>query len=222
MNMLKANGVSRTFRRGAGTVSAVQGVTLELPSGQLTAIVGRSGTGKSTLLNLLAGLLTPTEGTVLLEGRELYRLPDAALSRLRSEKIGVIAQGQTALQNLTVLENVMLPCALYPDGSGAADRAQALLERVGISRLAAARPATLSGGELRRMAVARALIRQPAVILADEPTSDLDSENTAAVIALLRQAADEGSAVLLVTHERDCLKSADAVYRMDGGMLSNI
>lgn len=220
--MLKANGVSRTFRREAGTVSAVQGVTLELPSGQLTAIVGRSGSGKSTLLNLLAGLLTPTEGTVLLDGQELYRLPDAELSRLRSQKIGVIAQGQTALQNLTVLENIMLPCALYPGVSDAAGRAQALLERVGISRLATARPLSLSGGELRRMAVARALIRQPSVILADEPTSDLDGENTAAVIALLRQAADQGSAVLLVTHETDCLKSADAVYRMDGGMLSNI
>ncbi|SBV97408.1 Lipoprotein-releasing system ATP-binding protein LolD [uncultured Eubacteriales bacterium] len=222
MNMLKANGVSRTFRRGAGTVSAVQGITLELPSGQLTAIVGRSGSGKSTLLNLLAGLLTPTEGTVLLDGQELYRLPDAELSRLRSQKIGVIAQGQTALQNLTVLENIILPCALYPGVSDAAGRAQALLERVGISRLATARPASLSGGELRRMAVARALIRQPSVILADEPTSDLDGENTAAVIALLRQAADQGSAVLLVTHETDCLKSADEVYRMDGGMLSNI
>ncbi|HEX2999000.1 MAG TPA: ATP-binding cassette domain-containing protein [Armatimonadota bacterium] len=173
------------------------------------------------MLNLLAGLLTPSEGTVFLDERELYHLSDTERSRLRNRMIGVIPQGQTALQNLTVLENVLLPCALYPDGDGSLGRARELLEQVGISHLASAMPASLSGGELRRMAVARSLVRQPEVIMADEPTSDLDGENTAAVISLLRQAADRGASVLLVTHELDILEHADVVYHMENGTLKS-
>lgn len=217
--MLQANSVTKTFRRGAQRIVAVKETTLGLSAGRLTAIIGRSGSGKSTLLNLLAGLLTPSSGRVLLDGQDLYQRSDAELSRCRNQKIGVIPQGQTALHNLTVLENILLPCALYPGDDNAVERAGALLEQVGLTRLAAAKPASLSGGELRRMAVARALIRQPEVILADEPTGDLDSENTNSVIALLRQAADQGAAVLLVTHELDTLKSADDVYRMSDGEL---
>lgn len=218
--MLEANAVKKVFLRGGKEVHAVRGVTLKLPPGRLTAIIGRSGSGKSTLLSLLAGILTPTAGEVLLDDKALYTLPDNLLSRLRSEKIGVIPQGQTALQSLSVLENVLLPCALYPSGEDCNGRARALLEQVGIAPLADARPATLSGGELRRMAIARALIRQPAVLLADEPTSDLDGENSAAVTALLRAAADDGAAVLLVTHELSALDRADAVYSMEDGVLS--
>lgn len=218
--MLQADAVSRRFQRGTRMMSAVSRATLEIPAGRVTAVVGRSGSGKSTLLNLLAGLLTPSEGTVFLNKQDLYHLSDAERSRLRNRKIGVIPQGQTALQNLTVLENILLPCALYPDGDDSLGRARELLERVGIAHLALVMPASLSGGELRRMAVARALIRQPEIILADEPTSDLDGENTATVIALLRQAADRGAAVLLVTHELDTLEHADAVYHMENGTLS--
>lgn len=219
--MLQADTVSRLFQRGTRTVSAVSQATLTLPPGRVTAVIGRSGSGKSTLLNLLAGLLTPSEGTVFLNEQDLYHLSDAERSRLRNRKIGVIPQGQTALQNLTVLENVLLPCTLYPDGDGSLSRTQELLEQVGIAHLASAMPASLSGGELRRMAVARALVRQPEFILADEPTSDLDGENTAAVIAMLRQAADRGASVLLVTHELDTLEHADVVYHMEDGTLKS-
>lgn len=217
--MLEAIAVSRIFKRAACAVTAVTRATLKLPPGNITAVVGRSGSGKSTLLNLLAGLLTPTEGEIRFNGQDIYQLSDAKRSRLRNEKIGVIQQGQTALLNLTVRENVLLPCALYPDGGDAEGRARELLEQVGIGALADAMPASLSGGELRRMAVARALIRQPEVILADEPTSDLDGENTAAVMRLLRQATGDRAAVLLVTHETDTLQYADAVYQMDSGVL---
>lgn len=220
--MLQAKGVTKIFPRGPRSVTAVNEVTLELPAGELTAVLGRSGSGKSTLLHLLAGLLTPSSGTVWLDGQELYQMPDAQRSRLRNQKIGVIPQGYSALGNLTVLENVLLPSALYPGAEDSEERAAALLEQVGISHLAAARPASLSGGELRRMAIARALVGRPEVILADEPTGDLDSENTNAVISLLRQAADRGSAVLLVTHEADTLDSADSVYRMSDGILERI
>jgi putative ABC transport system ATP-binding protein len=186
----------------------------------VTAVIGRSGSGKSTLLNLLAGLLTPTSGDVTLDGEALYGGPDLELSQLRNRKIGIIPQGQAALQSLTVRQNILLPLGLFPDAP-APDPSAELMELVGIPHLADARPATLSGGELRRMAIARAMIRRPEVILADEPTSDLDEENTSAVTALMRQAADQGAAVLLVTHELDTLQIADTVYRMDHGALKN-
>jgi putative ABC transport system ATP-binding protein len=220
MKMLQANEVSKVFRRGSHLVSAVENVTLNLPPGQVTAVIGRSGSGKSTLLNLLAGLLTPTSGTVTLDEQELYGRPDLELSQLRNRKIGIIPQGQAAIQSLTVRQNILLPLGLFPEAP-APDRAAELMELVGIPHLADAKPATLSGGELRRMAIARAMIQRPEVILADEPTSDLDEENTSAVTALLRQAADQGAAVLLVTHEMDTLQIADTVYRMEHGVLKN-
>jgi putative ABC transport system ATP-binding protein len=220
MKMLQANEVSKVFRRGSHLVSAVENVTLNLPPGQVTAVIGRSGSGKSTLLNLLAGLLTPTSGTVTLDEQKLYGRPDLELSQLRNRKIGIIPQGQAAIQSLTVRQNILLPLGFFPEAP-APDRAAELMELVGIPHLADAKPATLSGGELRRMAIARAMIQRPEVILADEPTSDLDEENTNAVTALLRQAADQGAAVLLVTHEMDTLQIADTVYRMEHGVLKN-
>jgi putative ABC transport system ATP-binding protein len=216
--MLQASEVSKAFRRGSHLISAVENVTLNLPRGQVTAVVGRSGSGKSTLLNLLAGLLTPTSGTVTLDEQELYGQPDLELSQLRNRKIGVIPQGQTAIQSLTVRQNILLPLGFFSEDSSP-DQAAELMEMVGILHLADAKPATLSGGELRRMAIARAMIRHPEVILADEPTGDLDEENTNMVTTLLRHAADRGAAVLLVTHELDTLQIADTVYRMEYGAL---
>lgn len=217
--MLQVHKVSKTFRRGTKSIAAVREADLKLIPGQLTAVIGPSGSGKSTLLNMMAGLLTPTSGNVTLNGEDIYRLPDTRLSELRNRKIGVVLQGQTALPNLTVLQNILLPLGLSSEENGFKDRPERLLELVGISHLASAGPKTLSGGELRRVAIARAMVRQPEVILADEPTGDLDRENTEAVISLLREAADQGAAVLLVTHELDLLNRADAVWRMDGGVL---
>ena len=219
---LKAMGVSRRyFRQGKGKnfFYAVEKTDLTLLPGQLTEITGRSGSGKSTLLNMLAGLLEPTEGRVLLDGTDLYALEDGARSRLRNSAIGVIPQGQTGLHSLTVLENVKLPSLLYGKEPCSDERAEELLERVGIARLRDVYPNELSGGEMRRLAIARALVMGPGVILADEPTGDLDDENTAGVLSLLRSCADEGSAVLLVTHETGAAEYADVVYRMDNGVL---
>ena len=168
---------------------------------------------------MLAGLLAPTTGKVLLYGTDLYALDDDARSRLRNEAIGVIPQGQTGLRSLTVLENVKLPCLMYGD-EVSDDTALMLLERVGLARLKDVYPNELSGGELRRLAIARSLIRRPGILLADEPTSNLDNENTQAVLKLLRDTADSGAAVLLVTHERDAAAYADKVWRMSDGVLS--
>lgn len=219
---LTAEKISRQyFRKGKGTnvFQAVKETSLTLRPGELVEIEGRSGSGKSTLLNMLAGLLTPTAGTVCLDGTDLYQLPDPELSRLRNRHIGVIPQGQTGLKALTVRENILLPASLW---GNAADEtyAEELMERVGIRPLADAYPDELSGGELRRMAIARGLVLHQEILLADEPTADLDDENTRNVLELLRQCADEGKAVLLVTHEPEAAAYANRVYRMNEGVLS--
>lgn len=219
---LKAEGVSRQYFRKSklsNVFLAVKETDFTLPAGQLTEITGRSGSGKSTLLHMLAGLLTPTTGRVLLGGTDLYALDDAERSKLRNKSVGVIPQGQTALRSLTVMENVKLPCAMYGDAVSD-DVALELLERVGLAALRDAWPNELSGGELRRLAIARALLRKPTVLLADEPTSNLDDENTYAVLRLMRQCADKGAAVLLVTHEREAAEYADRVLRMSDGVLA--
>ena len=183
--------------------------------------MGRSGSGKSTLLNVCAGLLEPTTGKVFLDDTDLYALEDKERSRLRNQAIGVIPQGQTGLRSLTVLENVLLPCEMYGI-TGQEEYAMELLERVGIADLAGTYPSELSGGEMRRLSIARALIRNPGVLLADEPTGDLDDENTHVVLGMLRRFADEGTAVLLVTHESDAEEYADEVYRMEKGILKPV
>jgi len=184
--------------------------------------MGRSGSGKTTLLHMLAGLLTPTSGRVLLGETDLYRLDDRALSRLRNANIGVVPQGRSAIDSLTVLENVLLPGRMY---GGTVDEAAARrwLAVLGIESLAGAWPAELSGGELRRMAIARAMAQGPKVLLADEPTGDLDDENTARVLSVLSEAARaRDCAVLIVSHDSEAAGYADRLLRMDGGALEEV
>ena len=219
---LRAEGVGKRYFRNnkqANYFYAVKGADLVISEGSLTEVTGRSGSGKSTLLNILAGLLEPTEGKVFLDRVDLYDMADGPRSELRNRCIGVVPQGQTGLHSLTVLENVKLPCLLYGE-SVSDESAMELLARVGIADLKDAYPNELSGGEMRRLAIARALIKKPGILLADEPTGDLDDENTHTVLRLLRQAADEGTAVLLVTHEREAAAYADRLFRMDSGVLT--
>lgn len=222
--ILRTENVTRQyFRQGKGTnvFTALQETSLSISGGKLIEIMGRSGSGKSTLLNVCAGLLEPTTGKVFLDDTDLYALEDKERSRLRNQAIGVIPQGQTGLRSLTVLENVLLPCEMYGI-TGQEEYAMELLERVGIADLAGTYPSELSGGEMRRLSIARALIRNPGVLLADEPTGDLDDENTHVVLGMLRRFADEGTAVLLVTHESDAEEYADEVYRMEKGILKPV
>ena len=220
---LAAQGLTKRFfrkgRESAQWFDAVGAVSLELRAGSLTVLTGRSGSGKTTLLNMLAGLLEPTEGKVLLDGTDLYALPDEGLSRLRNEKIGVVPQGQTPLHSLTVLQNVCLPALMYRPDDGVEGRALDLLGQLGIRGLADSHPRELSGGEQRRMAIARALACRPAVVLADEPTSDLDDENTHVVLRLLRATAEGGAAVLVATHDQAARAVADELLRLDAGIL---
>ena len=220
--IVNAENISRRYFRktgGANYFYAVKPVSLEIAAGEVVVLTGRSGSGKTTLLNMLSGLLKPTEGKVRIDETDLYSLDDRALSRLRSERIGVVPQGRSAIDTLTVLENILLPARLYgrPEPIAAARQ---WMERLGIAPLRDARPAELSGGELRRMAIVRALAQSPDFLFADEPTGDLDDENTRLVLSAFQAYAHEQKkAVFVVTHENDALQYADTVYQMDGGRI---
>ena len=219
---LRAENISKKYYRptkNASHLEAVKPLGFILEEGKVTEITGRSGSGKSTLLYMLAGLLKPDSGKVLLDDQDLYSLTDDQLSRLRNQKFGVIPQGQTGLFALTVLENVLAPVAIYGDTKNYEENAKKLLSMVGIENLGDSKMSELSGGEMRRMAIARALILDPEIIFADEPTDDLDDENTKAVLALLQKIARGGKSVLLVTHESMAEQYADIIYRMDAGRL---
>ena len=225
---INAKAVSREFiRKGKGTnrFTAVKPTDITLESGKLTVLMGRSGSGKSTLLNLLSGLLTPTSGKVFFDDTDIYSLDDEKLSEFRNRNTGIVPQGQTAIHSLNVIDNVCLSYMLYPktgELQAVYNEAEELLERLGIAELKNVMPSELSGGELRRMAIARALIGKPAAVFADEPTCDLDDENTAFVLELMKETAHAGAAVLVVTHERDAEKYADVLYDMNSGELRQI
>ena len=220
--IIEATGLTKEFARARGgkrLFTAVHPLDIGLEERQLTLVSGHSGSGKSTLANMLAGILTPTAGHVRLDGTDLYSLRDEELSRLRNECIGLVPQGHTALRALTVLDNVLLPSILYAKAEAPADRARELLASVGLGDLADAAPTELSGGELRRMAIARALLMDPAIVIADEPTAGLDSVNATAALTLLRDSADRGAAVLVVSHEAEAQRFADRSYVMEDGHL---
>ena len=220
--ILEATGLSKEFARARGgrrVFTAVHPLDIGLDEGQLTVISGHSGSGKSTLLTMLAGILTPTAGHVHVDGTDLYALRDEERSRLRNARIGLVPQGNTALRALTVLDNVLLPSVLYSRDEAPAARGRELLTTVGLADLAEAKPTELSGGELRRMAIARALLMDPAIVIADEPTAGLDSANATTVLTLLRDAADRGTAVLVVSHEAETQRFADRSYVMEDGHL---
>ncbi len=218
---LRADLISRRYFRKRGEANffeAVRPVSLTLRSGEMTVLKGRSGSGKTTLLHMLAGLLTPSEGKVWLDDTDLYALDDRKLSELRNKRIGVIPQGRSAVDTLTVYENILLPGILY-GGTPRTEDAESWMEALDILDLRDSMPGELSGGELRRMAIARVMTSDQDVILADEPTGDLDNENTEIVLTALRQSAKAGKAVLVVSHEDDAEAYADHVLHMDGGSI---
>lgn len=221
--ILRAEAIAKWYYRKSGKSNrffAVKETNLELQEGSLTVLMGRSGSGKTTFLHMIGGLLPPASGKIYIGDTDLYARKDKELSRFRNAHIGMVPQGHAAVQSLNVLENVMLPVMMYGAGNDVRNQAIALLERFGIEHLQEAFPSELSGGELRRVSVARALVGNPDILLADEPTGDLDDENTVLVMEALREAADAGKTVLIVTHEADALGYADKSIHMNAGVLT--
>jgi putative ABC transport system ATP-binding protein len=202
---IHVNDVVKTYPLGAGEVVALDHLSLDIAHGEFVAIVGRSGSGKTTLLNLLAGIDRPTSGTVLVEGGDLGSLTESGLAGWRGQNVGLVFQFFQLLPTLSVAENVMLPmdfARTIPVGERR-DRAQDLLVRVGIGDQADKMPSTLSGGQQQRAAIARALANDPPLLLADEPTGNLDSVTAGAVLKLFAELNADGQTIVVVTHETD-------------------
>jgi ABC-type lipoprotein export system ATPase subunit len=218
MALLRFEGVSKRFHRGAEEVVALDAVDLNIDAGQFVALIGPSGSGKSTLLHLAGGLDHPDSGRILLGDRDLASLSIGDRARIRRREIGFVFQFFHLIPTLTVSENVELPLLL--DGVKSNGRTNELLERVGLGHRAEHLPSELSGGELQRTAIARALVAKPTLILADEPTGNLDSATGDTVLAVLaEQVAQSGAALVMVTHDRDVAKRADIVHTLRDGRL---
>ncbi len=224
MAVVEARGLRKRYRRGDAEVAALDGVDLTLDAGAFVAVVGPSGCGKSTLLHLCGAMDRPTAGEVRLDGRPLAALDDDELTRLRRERIGFVFQFFNLLPTLTVAENVALPLLLAGRGaSEAAARAGAWAERVGISHRLDHAPAQLSGGEAQRTAIARAVAHEPALLVADEPTGNLDSENGARILELLQDVnRRSGAALLLATHDAAVASAAGRTVEMRDGRILRV
>jgi putative ABC transport system ATP-binding protein len=219
--ILQAENLVKTYGSGRTAVRAVNGVSLEVNSGELVVIMGPSGSGKTTLVSILGALLKPTDGKVRIEGVDITTLNEAALSALRARKIGFIFQSFNLLDALSVEDNVVFPAHLTSGGIHAArPRAVELLERLGLGHRRAALPRTLSGGEKQRVAIARSLINRPGLIIADEPTGNLDSQSGQEVLMILHDVArDQGCSVLLVSHDQRVEEVADRILWLEDGVL---
>jgi putative ABC transport system ATP-binding protein len=214
--------VSKVYDRGASSISALRGISLEVTKGQFLAVMGPSGSGKSTLLNIISGLDRPTEGDVLIDGRSTRALSEVAWTMLRRRQIGIVFQFFNLLPALTAQENVELPLLLRGDAHPQA-RAQACLKAVGLADRAGHRPSELSGGEQQRVALARALVHEPALLLADEPTGNLDSKIGHEIIELMKTLGQHnGQTIILATHSREAAAVADRVVTMRDGAIEGI
>ncbi len=219
--MIEVKNVSRVYRRGRTELKALGVDHLHVPKGQFLSVMGPSGSGKSTLLNLLGALDVPTAGSLTIDGRELSRLRDAELAKFRRERLGFIFQFFNLLPTLSALENVILPGLLSGTPRGALEGpARELLHRVGLKGRDHHRPDELSGGEMQRVAVARALLIKPALLLADEPTGNLDSRTGVEVLRLIREATREQNlTVVMVTHDEKAAAVGDRIVRLRDGAI---
>ncbi len=223
MPTLKAKGVRKIYRGLAEEVEALKGIDLEVEGGEFVAVMGPSGSGKTTLLNCLSGLDSIDEGEVLIDGVNIHNMSDKELSRFRARKIGFVFQSYNLVPEFNTVENVELPLLLGGTKPSEARRiALSILEKLGMSKRLSHRPSELSGGEQQRVAIARALAPSPAILWADEPTGNLDSENARGVLRLLRQIHSEGQTVVLVTHDREVASTAKRLVEMrDGRIVSD-
>ena len=218
---VRAVGLQKTVGRGRAARQVLAGVDFDVAVGELVAVLGRSGSGKSTMLHLLGGLDRPDAGTVTISDEPLTGVSDRALAQIRLRRVGFVFQSFALVEELSGEENVLLPTRLPGAPKAGAQRAQRLIDELGIRPVAHRIPHELSGGEQQRFAIARALVNDPDVVLADEPTGNLDLSAAADVLSLLRTLTTQRRAVVVVTHERDAAAAADRVVHLAGGRLVN-
>lgn len=218
--MIEVKNVRKWIQNGSRRVEILRGIDLTIPAGQFIAIVGASGSGKSTLLGLLAGLDTPSEGEIWLDGTPIHNLAEAQLAEVRGRKIGFVFQSYQLIATLTALENVLLPYELNSDGSGGLAQARRLLDEVGLRERVDHYPVQLSGGEQQRVAIARAFVVEPPIVMADEPTGNLDSSNGLMVLDLLLERNRKvGTTLVLVTHDPEVASRADRKIVLRDGLI---
>ncbi len=219
--MIQLDHITKIYRMGKVEVPALRGIDLTINQGEMVAIVGASGSGKSTLMNIIGFLDKPTAGKYMLEGADVSQLNDNKLAELRNKKVGFVFQTFNLLPRASALSNVELPL-LYSGGGGRRKRSMEALERVGLGARTTHKPTELSGGEQQRVAIARALVNKPSLILADEPTGNLDSASTTEIIRIFYQLHQEGITVILVTHEMDLATQTQRIIRLlDGRIISD-
>lgn len=222
--IIQARGLKKSYMVGDTEIKAVDNVSFDVKKGEFVSIVGHSGSGKTTLLSLLGGLTRPDEGDVIIDGQNLWQMDDDRLSEFRNEKISFIYQFASLISTLNVLENVLLPTAFSKDNDPeAVERAVELLKMVGLGDRLKSMPSELSGGQQRRAAIVRAFIKNPLVVLADEPTGDLDEETEREVMELFRRLnREQGITFVMVTHNTELARQADRQFRMANGVLNEV
>lgn len=217
--MIKVESLTKKFIRNEKDFDAVHNVSLEVKKGEFAAIIGHSGSGKTTLFNMIAGLITPDFGKIYIDDSEITEMTENEKAVFRNHNMGYVLQGQSLLNNYTILDNICMPAYLSSGMSEFRERAKELLREIGLEEFANEYPANLSGGEIRRVSIVRAMINNPKVILADEPTSNLDPENSHKVMQMLRDISKSGTTVILSTHELEYLSYVNRVFKMDCGTL---
>ena len=221
-SVIKLQNVRRVYRVGVEHIHALDGINLELGENEYVAIMGPSGSGKSTLMNVLGCLDRATEGSYELDGQDTTKMSDAALARIRNERIGFVFQSFELLSHSSALKNVEMPLIYSKDGWWSRrKRAKNVLERVGLAERISHKPNQLSGGEKQRVAIARALICNPSILLADEPTGNLDSKTSEGIMELFDQLHDQGQTIIIVTHEEHIANHAHRIIRMQDGLIQS-
>jgi len=220
--MIETKDLTKIYGNGSREVKAVDGAQLSLDSGDFALVIGRSGSGKSTLLGMLGAVTRPTHGTVILDGDDLWGMDDRAQALIRARKIGFVFQFAGLLPTLTAMENAKLPSLFSRDKEETVKRAEKYFKAFGIDDKQASYPSELSGGEAKRVSIVRALVNDPILVIADEPTGDLDVETEKEIMAIFQQINKEGKTIVMVTHNTDLSLYANKVFKMDRGKLSRI